>query len=142
MKLFFFVGWAVFFLTSCDSGGGISRRTIVSPDQAYTAVLITEIGDGIGGSSCIDTVVVIPGNAPPSNNFLKESKAYVGGCHSLRMTTVNGKSVLPNAPQVSWTEPHELHIVFDQKLAHQGVSEFYSVTSLYNGAVRIRNESQ
>jgi hypothetical protein len=41
-------------------------------------------------------------------------------------------------PQVSWTEPHELHIVFDPKLAHEGVLEFYSVTSLYDGAVKIR----
>jgi hypothetical protein len=137
-----FICWAAIFLTACDSGGGISKPTLVSPDQAYTAVLITEVGGGISGSSCIDTVAVIPGKAILTTDVTKKSKAYVGGCHSLKMTTVNGQAVIPNGPQVSWAAPHELHIVFNPQLAQQGVSEVYSATSLYDGAVTIRNEFQ
>jgi len=136
------VGTAIFLLTACDSGGGTSTRTLVSPDQAYTAFLITEIGGEFAGSSCVDTVVVIPGKSASSANYPKNSRAYVGGCHSLKMTTVNGQSILPDGPQLLWTAPHELHIIFDPKLARQGVSEFYSVASLYDGAVAIHNETQ
>src|SRR5476649_2422016 len=138
----FCVGAAILLLAACDSGGGTSTRILISPDQAYTALLITEIGSEFAGSSCVDTVVVIPGRVVSSANYPKNSRAYVGGCHSLKMTTVNGQSILPNGPQLLWTAAHELHIIFNPKLARQGVSEFYSVASLYGGAVAIQNETQ
>lgn len=136
------VGTATVLFAACDSGGGKFARTFASPDQAYVAVLISEVGGGFPGASCVDTVVIVPGKALSSGNYPPSSRAYVGGCHSLKMTSIDGKWVVPNGPQLRWTAPRELSIVFDPKLARNGGSAFYSVTSLYEGAVKIRNEPQ
>jgi hypothetical protein len=133
---------ATVLFAACDSGGGKVTRTFASPDKGYVAVLVSEVDGGFPGSSCVDTVVVVPNKALSSGNYPSDSRAYVGGCHSLKMTLVNGRWVKPNGPQLRWTAPHELSIVFDPKLARNGVSAFYSVTSLYGGAVTIRNKPQ
>lgn len=135
-------GTAAVFLAACDSGGGKFVSTLVSPDHAYVAVLVTEVDSGFPGSSCIDTVVVVPSKSLSLGYYPASSRAYVGGCHSLKMTLINGQWVKPNGPQLRWTAPRELSIVFDPKLARIGVSAFYSVNSLYDGAVTIRNEPQ
>jgi hypothetical protein len=135
-------GTATVLFAACDSGGGKVTRTFASPDQDYVAVLVSEVDSGFPGSSCVDTVVVVPSKALSSGNFPASSRAYVGGCHTLKMTLINGQWVMPNGPQLRWTAPRELSIVFDSKLARNGVSAFYSVTSLYGGAVTIRNEPQ
>lgn len=136
------IGTAIVLFTACESGGGKFARTFASPDQAYVAVLVTEVGGGFPGPFCVDTVVVVPGKALSSGNYPPSSRAYVGGCHLLKMTSIAGQKVMPNGPQLRWTGPRELSIVFDPKLARNGVSAFYSVTSLYEGAVTIRNEPQ
>lgn len=133
---------AMVLLAACDSGGGNVTRTFASPDHEYVAVLITEVGSGFPGSSCVDSVFVVPSKNVSSQNYPANSRAYVGGCHTLKMTLVDGKGVIPNGPQLRWTTPRELSIVFDPKLARHGVASFYSATSLYDGVIAIRNESQ
>jgi hypothetical protein len=133
---------ATVLFAACDSGGGKVTRTFASPDKDYVAVLVSEVDSGFPGSSCVDTVVVVPSMALSSGNYPANSRAYVGGCHTLKMTSIGGQWVMPNGPQLRWTAPHELSIVFAPKLARHGVSAFYSVTSLYGGAVTIRNELQ
>ena len=135
-------GTATVLLAACDSGGGTVTRTFDSPDHEYAAVLVTEVGGGFPGSSCVDSVFVVPSKIVSSRNYPASSRAYVGGCHTLKMTLIDGKSVIPNGPQLRWTAPRELSIVFAPKLARNGVAAFYSTTSLYNGAVTIRNEPQ
>jgi hypothetical protein len=117
-------------------------RTFVSPDQTYVAVLVSEIGNGFPSSSCVDTVFVVPNRALSPERYPPASRAYTGGCHSLKMKLIDGKPVMPNGPQIRWTAPRELSIIFDSKGARIGVPTFYSVTSLYDGAVTIRNEPQ
>ena len=117
-------------------------RAFVSPDQAYVAVLVSEIGNGFPSSSCVDTVFVVPNRPITSDNYPSASRAYVGGCHQLKMRLIDDKQAMPNGPQLRWTAPRELNIVFDPKRARIGVPAFYSVTSLYNGAIRIRNEPE
>ena len=133
---------ATIFLASCHSGGGQTSRAIASPDRAYVAVQITDVGSEMPSSSCIDTIVVVPSKDLSSGRYPASSRAYVGGCHSLKMTLINGQPTMPNGPQLRWSGPRELSIVFDPKGARSGGSTFYSVTSLYDGAITIRNEPQ
>lgn len=133
---------ATVLLAACDSGGGKVVRTFVSPDRAYVAVLISRIGSEFPGSSCVDTVVVVPAKARLSARYPDSSRAYVGGCHSLKTASSDGRIDMVDAPQLRWTAPHVLDIAFDAKLARDGVSTFYSAASLYDGAITIHNESQ
>ncbi len=110
-------------------------------DQAYVAILVTEVGSEFPGSSCTDTVVVVPRGVVVSGSYPASSRAYVGSCHSLKMTYVDGQRALPNAPQLRWTDLHSLQIVFDPKLARKGGVPFYSVRSLYDGLISIRNDA-
>lgn len=135
-------GAAMMLFAACDSGGGKVTRTFPSPDHDYVAVLVSEVGGGFPGSTCIDTVYVVPTVATSSGNYPTSSRAYTGNCHTLKRAVVNGRNVMPNAPQLRWTGPRELSIDFVSKLARSDVPAFYSVTSLYNGAVRIRSEPQ
>lgn len=134
---------ATFLLLACSSGGGGQvAKAFASPDGAYVAILVSEIGSEFPGSSCTDTVMVVPRTAVASGVYPARSRAYTGACHTLAMTVVNGQSRFPNAPQLRWMDAHSLAIVFDAKLAHKGNVPFYSATSLYNGLITIRNEPQ
>jgi len=134
---------ATVLLAACDSGGGKAVRTFVSPDQAYVAVLTSEIGSEFPGSSCVDTVVVVPAGTRLSGRYPDSSRAYVGGCHSLKMrASSDGGMVKDNAPQLRWTAPHALHIVYDAVHVRDGVRASYTAASLYDGAVTIHNEPQ
>jgi hypothetical protein len=135
-------GAAMVLCSACDSGGDKVTRTFPSPDHDYVAVLVTEVGGGFPGASCVDTVFVVPGKALSSGRYPASSRAYAGGCHTLKMVVVNGQRVMPNAPGLRWTGPRELSIAFVPKLARLDVQAFYSATSLYGGAVKIRNEPQ
>lgn len=129
--------------TACNDGGGIGTRAYASPDHAYVAVLISEVASGgIGGSACTDTVVVVPRGAVASGVYPANSRAYIGQCHGLMMASANGQKAIPSAPQLRWTGPRELSIVFEPKRAGQGSSRVYSASSLYGGAIKIRNETQ
>jgi hypothetical protein len=136
------MGMAAMSIAACDPGGGKVVRTLVSPDRAWVAVLVSEIGSEFPGSSCVDTVVVVPNRERSSVRYPDGSRAYVGGCHTLKMESTGGSSTLPGAPRLRWTAPHELHIEFDANRARDGVRTFYSATSLYDGAVTIHNEPQ
>ena len=135
-------GTATVLFAACDSGGGKITHTFASPNHEYVAVLVTEVGGGFPGSSCVDSVFVVPSKTISSRNYPAGSRAYVGGCHTLKMTLIDGRRVMPNGPQLRWIAPRELSIVFVPKLARNGVAAFYSATSLYDGAVTIRNEPQ
>jgi hypothetical protein len=124
-------------LAACDPGGGKVVRTFVSPDQAYVAVLTSDIGSEFPGSSCVDTVVVVPAKARLSGHYPDSSRAYVGGCHTLKTALSDGRVEFVNAPQLRWTAPHALHIAYD---AVHGAS--HATTSLYDGAVAIHHEPQ
>jgi hypothetical protein len=126
-------------LAACDSGGGKVVRTFVSPDQAWVAVLTSEIGSEFPGSSCVDTVVVVPAKVRLSGRYPDSSRAYVGGCHTLKTTSSDGSMAMVNAPQIWWTAPHELHIAFDASRARDWVRAPSAATSLYGGAVTIHN---
>jgi hypothetical protein len=129
-------------LAACDSGGGKVVRTFVSPDQAWVAVLTSEIGSEFPGSSCVDTIVVVPAKARLSGRYPDSSRAYVGGCHTLKTTSGDGSVVMVNAPQIRWTAPHALHIAFDAARVRDGVRASYTATSLYDGAVTVHKEPQ
>ena len=135
-------GTAMMSLAACNSGGGKITRTFDSPDHEYVAVLVTEVGSEFPGSSCVDSVFVVPNKAASLRNYPASSRAYAGGCHILKMTSIDGHWVMPNAPKLRWTAPRELSIVFVPKPARNGVAAPYSATSLYNGAITIRNELQ
>jgi hypothetical protein len=135
-------GTSIVLFAACDSGGGKMVHTFASPDHEYVAVLVTEVGSEFPGSSCVDSIFVVPSNTTSSPNYPASSRAYVGGCHTLKMTFLDGRRVMPNAPQLQWTAPRELSIAFVPKLARNGVAAFYSATSLYDGAVTIRYEPQ
>ena len=66
------------------------------------------------------------------------------GCSKLRgiVIAIVRKLLTANGPQLRWSGPRALSIVFDPKGARSGVSTFYSVASLYDGAITIRNEPQ
>lgn len=133
---------AAYLLIACSSSGsGKFAKAYASPDQAYIAIVVTEVGSEFPGSSCTDTVVVVPRGVVASGNYPASSRAYVGGCHSLKMTYVNGQRSLPNAPQLRWTNLHSLQIVFEPELARKGSVPFYSVTSLYDGLITIHTEA-
>lgn len=135
--------FATLLLLACSSGGGGQvAQAFASPDGAYVAILVSEIGNEFPGSSCTDTVVVVPRTAVASGIYPARSRAYTGACHTLAMTAVNGQSTFPNAPQLRWTDAHSLSIVFDTKLAHEGNIRFYSATSLYDGLITIRHGPQ
>ena len=136
------IGTVTVLLAACDSGGGKMVRTFVSPDRAYVAVLVSEVSSEFPGSSCVDTVVVVPAHARLSGPYPNSSRAYVGGCHSLQTASTDGRSEMVNAPRLRWTAPHELHIAFDPNLARNGVSALYATTSLYDGVVTVHNEPQ
>jgi hypothetical protein len=133
---------AMVLLAACDSGGGKVVRTFVSPDRAWVAVLTSEIGSEFPGSSCVDTVVVVPADARLSGRYPDSSRAYAGGCHTLKKITGDGRMEFVNAPQLRWTAPHALHIAFDAVHVRDGVRASYAATSLYDGAVTIHNEPQ
>lgn len=137
------VSAAIALFANCHSAAADKiSRSFVSPDRTYVAVLVSEIGNGFPSSPCIDTVYVVPSEAVSSQNYPSTSRAYTGACHSLKMQIIDGKPGMPNAPQLRWTAPRELSIVFDPKQARIGVPKFYSATSLYDGAIVIRNQSQ
>lgn len=115
-------------------------RTFMSPDRAWVAVLTSEIGSEFPGSSCVDTVVVVPADARLSGRYPDSSRAYVGGCHSLKRISGDGRMEFVNAPRLRWTAPHALHIAFDAARVRDGVRASYAATSLYDGAVTIHNE--
>lgn len=129
-------------LLGCSDGGGKSARAFLSPDMAWAAVLISEVDGGFPGSSCTATVVVLPRATVASGIYPANSRAFVGECHTLKLTTVNDHPAYPNGPQLRWTGPHSLSIVFNERLARQGALPFYSVTSLYEGRITIHNERQ
>jgi hypothetical protein len=133
---------ATVLLAACDSGGGKVVLTFVSPDRAWVAVLTSEIGSEFPGSSCVDTVVVVPADARLSGRYPDSSRAYAGGCHTLKTTLSDGRMEFVNAPQLRWTAPHALHIAFDAARVRDGVRASYAATSLYDGAVTIHNEPQ
>ena len=133
---------AMVLVAACDSGGGKVVRTFVSPDQAWVAVLTSEIGSGFPGSSCVDTVVVVPANARLSGRYPNSSRAYAGGCHTLKRVLGDGPMEFINAPQLRWIAPHTLHIAFDAVHVRDGVRTSYAATSLYDGAVTIHHEPQ
>lgn len=133
---------ATYLLIACSSsGGGKFAKAYASPDQAYLAILVTEVGSEFPGSSCTDTVVVVPRESVASGSYPVSSRAYVGGCHSLKMTYVNKQRAMPNAPQLRWTDLHSLQLVFDPELARKGGVPFYSVTSLYDGLITVHNKA-
>jgi hypothetical protein len=133
---------AMVLVAACDSGGGKVVRTLMSPDQAWVAVLTSEVGSEFPGSSCVDTVVVVPANARLPGRYPDSSRAYVGGCHTLKRIASGGRMEFINAPQLRWTAPHALHIAFDANRARDWVRASYTATSLYDGAVTIHNEPE
>jgi hypothetical protein len=134
---------AMMLCAACDSGGGgTGVRTFASPDKAYVAVLVTEIGSEAPSSSCVDTIVVVRSKDLASGRYPASSRAYFGACHTLKLTTINGQAAMPNGPQLRWTAACELSIVFDPKGARAGIRKFYSVTSLHDGDITIRYEPQ
>jgi hypothetical protein len=135
-------GTMVLILISCSGGGEKFARAFASPARDYDAVLVTETGGGPGSSYCIDTVVVVPSEILASGIYPANDRAYVGGCHQLKMIQINGRASMPNAPQIRWTGPYELSIVYNPTFARQGVSALYTATSLHNGKITIRHETQ
>lgn len=137
------VSAAIALFANCHSAAADKiSRSFVSPDQTSVAVLVSDIGNGFPSATCIDTVYVVPSEAVSLQNYPFTSRSYTGACHSLKMQIIDGKPGMPNAPQLRWTAPRELRIVFDPKQARIGIQKFYSATSLYDGAVVIRNQSQ
>lgn len=133
---------AVFGLIACSGSDGKFARAYVSPSKDYAAVLVTETGGGFGSSYCIDTIVVVPIEILSSGIYPANDRAYVGGCHQLKMTQINGLASVPNAPQMRWTGPYELSIVYNPTFARQGVSALFTATSLRGGKITIRYEEQ
>jgi len=138
-----FASAAIALIANCHvSANDKISRSFVSPDKAFVAVLVSEIGEGFPSSTCVDTVYVVPNKPSASGNYPSTSRAYVGACHALKMQLIDGKRGMPNAPQLRWTAPRELSIVFDPKQARTGIRTFHSVTSLLDGAIVIRNLTQ
>ncbi|WP_426112775.1 hypothetical protein [Massilia sp. PWRC2] len=129
-------------LFACSGCGEKFARGFASPAKDYVAVLVTETGGGPGSSYCIDTVVVVPSEILASGNYPANDRAYVGGCHSLKMIQINGRASMPNAPQIRWTGPYELSIVYNPTFARQGVAALFTQTSLHGGKITIRYEEQ
>jgi hypothetical protein len=136
------IGFALSLLIACSSGEGKYARAFASPDGTYVAVLISDIGGGFPSASCTNTVVVVRREAVPSGIYPASSRAYVGDCHTLKMTYENGHAILPNAPKLRWTGPRSLSIEFNPNLARRGTVPFYSAAYLYDGRIAIHNDPQ
>jgi hypothetical protein len=136
------VGTLATLLTSCSDGDGKYARAFVSPAGDYDAVLVTESGGGFGSTYCVNTVLVVPSSLLGSGIYPTEDRAYKGACHTLKMIRIDGRAMLPNAPQLRWTGAHELSIIYNPAYARQGVSATYTATSLHGGAITIRHLTQ
>lgn len=129
-------------LIACSGSDGKFAKAVASPAKDYVAVLITETGGGFGSSYCINTVVVVPSEILASGVYPASDRAYVGGCHQLKMVKIDGRAVLPNAPRLQWTGPYELSILYNPTFARQSVSALFTSTTLHDGKITIRHEAQ
>lgn len=129
-------------LFACTSGGDKFVKAFASPDNDYVAVLVSEAGGAPGANYCIDTVLVVPREILASGVYPAGDRAYVGGCHSLNMTQLNGRAIMPSAPRIRWTGPHQLNIAYNPTFARQGVAALLNKTSLHSGKITITYEEQ